>query len=1327
MLNFKVQLEKLTLEQKIALLVDDHSVSEDVARLFASTHVGVANLWDFNNDGAGKLFPSAESLANSFDADLFYAVADKLATRGEAAGKNLFILPSCKAPLDIYERGLSEDPLLIGRLMRGSVRALHDRRYGVAMQAPLLDDKELVSLHGEAELRTLYDRIVRPYRDALQKQPCQAVVFSERTLDEGYAEADAELMREIVPRGAEELSFDRENDHIVQSLVEGKIVFGANDEVIKTALENYHNMKRFVEEGGSTIEELQSALADGSAISEELIDEALDRRLTLAASCAAMAGRSRPVTEVSQRDVRSVALDAARNSIVLVKNEKKTLPLSHGKKLALVGDIIMDGPETEFRDFLNHFASLEKKKKVVGFARGYELNGDRSEHLIPEAVTLAKHADVTILFMGMGTRRADKVKDLRSWTLPANQLALFDALTKTGKPVVVVIAGSRLPEMNFDRRAKAVLLMPAQGMMVPQAISEVLHGEYNPTARLAFAGYDDPDAEYRELQKYVTAGIKKTGPFIGYRRSLSEDFFVKYPFGFGLSYGTVTYSKIKVKDHVARIKLKNRSKYAYTETVQIYVGVPSSSVLRPKSELKGLLRVHLKPHQSMNVIVPLEWLGVYDKFSHELMLEAGTYQIAVARAAGENHLLTTAKIMGQQIPQEDFHLSEYLHAVSDIRKNQYTTEGYCKPMKTKGFFKNTGMTIILTTLFADVVYLTCALLSLFDLYQTLIFAGIISGGLYGIGALCLFIHIIAWIVSAVSQSRKEREATETLFRTAETADVETFEELFIEEFDIPEQQVVEERVEEYTETEENRFAYMTIDVDLPTLTQEMKRHFTENGIELTLEQARTVLSAVMTSRFLVFRSPVRNMTERFTALLGSFFGTGAVCTSFAGCSLEDSTLLHAKATNGSVYPTAVIAAMQEAATRRELPHFVNIMGLPFAKAGALLTPYIRYFSHPKDECKIKENGENYVVPSNMWFVMSAADGDSIENFEPFIANFAAVVDLTSVFCAETAEKTKHELVGCTTMEALIYRARKKSEVDEDLWKSVDRMESYVNDRTPYHIGNKLSLQMECYLAVYAACGGDSKDAMDSVIATKLLPGVLARLRGNEVDEEGVDLVQSMSTIFGEEHIKLCRYMIKHMAISFEANANEQPAEVSAEAVTETPAEAVTDAPAEAVAETPAETVEEASAETVEETPAEEVEETPVEAAEETPAESVEEAPAETAEETPAEVTEEAPVETAEEVPAEVVADPPVETTEEVTAETVTEAPAETVTETSAEAEVKPAKKPRKTTRKKKEEPVTEAEPAPEAVNEAEENTPAEQVQNNIEEQASDADEVRDND
>ncbi len=1183
MLKHKEQIERLTPQEKIELLVGAHGHHEGQGAQTGLPMLSVAELWEGNLTEKGeRLFPSAASLANSWNATLIADVAEHLAARGVKMGKNLFVLPDTKAACSVFGKELSEEPRLTADMVGHIAKTLSAAGVATCMHAPVPTMEDVELLHGEVDERMLYDRMASPFRTALAGTQCQAVLMPDEAAEQ-YSGIAAKIMKGAVPEGMIRICANVEHDHTTAALLENKLLLGASADALQAALENYNRIRRSVEEGGATVEELNNAVADGSAISEEALDAALDCRLSLCDLCLEhISGeKGERWQEQMEQTMESCALQAARESIVMLKNEKKALPLRPKSKLAFIGDIVFDNEESGFVGFRDKLLDeLEGQKyKCVGFAQGYHLERERSEEMIPQAVELAKKADVAVVFLGMGNTREAALRSHRHLRLPANQLALFDALSRCGKPIIAVIVGSRLPDMFFDKWAKGVLMVPGEGIGVAKALCEVLSGRLNPMGRLAYSGYDFPDATFLETQRRIRQGKQKTGPFIGYRYAMSDGLEIKYPFGHGIGYTNVTYSALRFVGGKVCFTVQNHGKRSACEMVQVYMGKPDSAILRPSMELAAFRRIVLKGGERRMLEIPLKNLGVYMPDEDTLAIEDGVYHLWVGGSVGHTPLTARVQISGKSLAKQSFELSDYLHTVSNIKAERYTMEASCKPMKTKTILHKLGVLLILLSLFADVVYVTAGLLSFWDIGNQPSLFSMISAGCTALGVLLEIVYAIWHKIQSSVQKKREEHATKELFQDVEVVDASAIEELFVEEFDVPEEAARRE-VEQYTEKDEGLYAYMAVDTTLPALTAELMQFFEAHGLRISVKMARHILSSMLTSRLLVVRSDVEDEFERFVTLMGLFFGSESHLHTMQGRDDEGSLLYTYR--DGRMTETPILYGLYAAQSASQKAHFMGLSGVRYHQMGHLLMPYIRYFSHPQNSYNVSELDTVVSLPANLWFVLGVADGESIEDMEPFVANFAAVIDLELEPCEFSEQPHQPEAPSCPQMEALVFRSKKATDIDEDLWKEVDRLESFVNERTPYHIGNKLFLQLERFLSVYIGCDGDMTSAMDSAVSAKLLPAILSDLKGNESMAE-IDMLQVLESIFGEDNVMQCAHMLKHSITQIEGGepTTEQAEEPVAEQAEELAAEQAEESAPEQAEELATEQAEEPTTEQAE--------------------------------------------------------------------------------------------------------------------------------------------------
>lgn len=330
---------------------------------------------------------------------------------------------------------------------------------------------------------------------------------------------------------------------------------------------------------------------------------------------------------ILSKENRTTALDIAKKSIVLLQNTSKTLPLSKNTKtIALIGPLAEDKAEQngtwaffgEAKDVVSVADGIREKvgkgTKVLT-ARGTDFYSmDKSG--FAEAVNIAKQADVVVLAVGESTVMNGEAASRSDIRLPAAQEDLVKAMVATGKPVVVLAFHGRPLDLSFlENQTPSVLACWTLGTETGHAVADVLFGDYNPSGRL-------PMSFPRTVgQVPIYYSYKQTGRLYGgkYDEPASDRVYqskyrdVKnsplFPFGYGLSYTTFTYSAVTLdkteitenQSLTASITLTNTGTRDGEETVQLYTRDLVGSVTRPVRELKGFQKIMLKAGESRTI------------------------------------------------------------------------------------------------------------------------------------------------------------------------------------------------------------------------------------------------------------------------------------------------------------------------------------------------------------------------------------------------------------------------------------------------------------------------------------------------------------------------------------------------------------------------------------------------------------------------------------------------------------------------------------------------------------------------------------------------------
>ena len=383
--------------------------------------------------------------------------------------------------------------------------------------------------------------------------------------------------------------------------------------------------------GGVYAEDLQGAIARDPA-RLKLLDEAVLRilrvkeQLGLFDQPMAYHDSAREARELLAPEHREAARAIARQSIVLLKNEGRLLPLDPAKlrSIAVIGALATDGMSSlgswraqgKAEDVVTVLkgitAALPTSVKIVSAPGADPRNDDLSG--IAAAVKLARGADVTVLMIGEDYDLSGEARSRSSLDLPASQLELARRILALGKPVVVLLANGRpLAITELAEKAPAILETWMLGVEAGNAVADVLFGKYSPAARLPA---EFPRTTGAVPFYYATnATGRPADPDLGKDTVRYHDLPITplYAFGHGLSYSEFRYADLSQSVTSVgpgeridiSITVENTGGVPGDEVVQLYVRDPIASVARPVLELRGFKRIELGAGQRKRVTFSL--------------------------------------------------------------------------------------------------------------------------------------------------------------------------------------------------------------------------------------------------------------------------------------------------------------------------------------------------------------------------------------------------------------------------------------------------------------------------------------------------------------------------------------------------------------------------------------------------------------------------------------------------------------------------------------------------------------------------------------------------
>ena len=378
----------------------------------------------------------------------------------------------------------------------------------------------------------------------------------------------------------------------------------------------------------------------------------------------------RSATEVFTAANRAEARKIASQSFVLLKNNNHILPLSAGKKIALVGPLAnakenMTGTWSVGADNSQSVSLLKGLTDAIGsngklvYAKGSNLEDDEemqkrqtmfgkdiardgrtAEQMIQEAISVSADADVIVAALGEGAESSGESASKSEIDIPYAQKRLLKALLATGKPVVLVLFNGRPLTLSWEsENVPAILDVWFAGSEAGDAIADALLGKVNPSGKLSMS-FPRNVGQIPVYYNHKNTGRPLTGKWFSKFQSNYIDVPNEplYPFGYGLSYTQFEYGALQLSAKQLKgnqkltvtVPVKNTGKYAGKEVVQLYIRDEVGSITRPVQELKGFNKIELAPGEIKNVsfeITP-ELLKFYNgdiKFDWE----SGDFQIMV--------------------------------------------------------------------------------------------------------------------------------------------------------------------------------------------------------------------------------------------------------------------------------------------------------------------------------------------------------------------------------------------------------------------------------------------------------------------------------------------------------------------------------------------------------------------------------------------------------------------------------------------------------------------------------------------------------------------------
>ena len=679
-------IKKMTLEEKCAYLSGKNAWA---TRSFSD--IGVDAL--YHADGptgvrkqAGKgdhlglnesvpatCFPTAATLANSWDVELLERVGEGLGLEAAAEDVNVLLGPGinikrnplCGRNFEYY----SEDPYLSGKLAAAMIKGIQSNGIAACVKHFAVNSQELRRMSMDAVLdeRTLREIYITAFEIAIKEGRPKSIMTSYNMVNGVYANENEHLLKDILKK---DIGF------------EGMVVtdWGAsNDHAL--GVKNGSSLE-MPAPGLDSARELLNALKTGK-IDESDIDARVDELIEITLSTK----NKKKIKDKEKllKDNNKLAREAAVKSIVLLKNEEKILPLDRTKKIAIIGDFAFTPRYQGAGSSMVNATIVDNVQRligndlnIIGMAHGYTRFDKEDEMLVKEAIELAKQADIVLYFFGLNEASESEGLDRTHLRIPSNQISLMEKLAAVNENIVGIISAGSCIEMPWENNLKAILHGYLFGQAGVGAVFELLTGRYSPSGKLSESivkKYDDVSNKRYYPSKERTSEYRES-IFVGYRYFTTANVPVLYPFGYGLSYTEFRYSDIEVDKDKVSFYIENTGKMAGEETAQLYIGIKNSNIFRVKLELKGFKKVSLNPGEKKRLTVYFDdkSFRFYNVATDAFEVESGEYDIYIGSSCMDIRLQSTLYVEGNMkiSPYKKDELPSYFEGkVTDIQDSEY--------------------------------------------------------------------------------------------------------------------------------------------------------------------------------------------------------------------------------------------------------------------------------------------------------------------------------------------------------------------------------------------------------------------------------------------------------------------------------------------------------------------------------------------------------------------------------------------------------------------------------------------------------------------------------
>ena len=658
----KELVSKMTLEEKASLCSGETAWSTQAIKRLGIPSIYMtdgphglrkAEGFDFTKSVPSTCFPTASSLASSWDPKLAQKMGEALGIEAQANDVQILLGPGVnmkRSPLGGRNfEYFSEDPILAGKIAISFINGVQSQGVGTSMKhfAANSQEFERMSNNSVVDERTLNEIYFPAFEMAVKEAQPWTVMCSYNRFNGIYASENPYLLHQILKE---------------KWGLKGFVVsdWGAVNERAAGVAAGLH--LEMPSSGGANNLKVIDAVKKGT-LSESRLDEIIAELVAVTLKAKDSHKKGIVVNKVKHHEL---ARQISGECIVLLKNDNAILPLqSQLKKVAIIGDFAKTpryqgagSSQVRPTQIANALEELQKLAKGTqfSFATGYTPAGETDATKIAEAVRNAKDAEVAIVFAGLPDIYESEGYDRKNIDMPEGHNQLIAAVAKANKNVIVVLMNGAAVSMPWKNDVKAIVEAYLGGQAGGGAVADILTGKVNPSGKLSetfpVRTEDTPTAtDFPSKDGTATYG---ESVFIGYRYYDKKKIEPNFPFGYGMSYTTFHYSDIKSSTTNAKdtdaitisFKVKNTGAVAGKEIAELYVHEQDSDVARPENELKHFEKISLLPGEEKTVSFQLNSrdFAYYNTKIHDWTVRTGKFDIRVGGSSRNLPLQQTIAI-----------------------------------------------------------------------------------------------------------------------------------------------------------------------------------------------------------------------------------------------------------------------------------------------------------------------------------------------------------------------------------------------------------------------------------------------------------------------------------------------------------------------------------------------------------------------------------------------------------------------------------------------------------------------------------------------------------